>query len=573
MINTYKKEFSKLLNSQITDFFIENYEKDIEITPDNISWDLGFPCFNLSKIFKKSPTVIAIELANTLKNQKTNEFASFEAVWPYINAHIETNNLAKKILIEVLSQKENFWKWSQKNKLILVESPWPNTNKPLHLWHVRNLLLWNSIVNILKFAGYETQRVDIINNRWIHICKSMLAYQKFWNNKQPDKKSDHFVGDRYVEYSKKLDKHPELEQETQEMLIKRENGDQETIQLRQTMNQRAIDWITQTYKRYGTTIDKAYYENDYYIKWKLKVEEEFKKWIFQKDDKWNIIFESKNEHLWQKTVLRADWTSIYSTNDIWVAQWRFEDFNMDKMVYIVWNEQEDYFKVLFEIFEAIWYPFAQNCFHLSYWMISLTSGKMKSREWTVIDADNLADEMQQEAKKIIQDRFPEIPNQELETKSESIALWAIKFFIIKYDVWKNFVFDPKESLSFEWETWPYLQYTYARINSILKKTKNTEFTIENLDFSLLQESEEKKLLLKISEFSEIIQKSAEELKPNLVARFALELAKNFNQYYQKHKIIQENKELELIRVLLIKSTSIVLENCLKLMWISILKEM
>jgi len=572
MIKNYIENFATLLKQEIN-LELQNIIKLIEIPPENISWDLAFPCFVLSKILKKSPNIIAKELAEKLGK-------STEAIGPYINIHIDNAILAKEVITTVLTEKENFWRWKTKSKTILIESPGPNTNKPLHLWHVRNLLLGNAIEEILKFYGFDTKRVDIINDRGIHICKSMLAYKKFGNNQKPNKKTDHFVGDRYVEYNKQLKNHPELEKETKQMLIDRENEEPETRTLRKKMNKRALEWIAQTYKRYWTTIQKAYFESEYYLKGKQKVLEEFKKWTFKKNEtRWDIVFSSQNNHRGEKTVLRSDGTSIYSTNDIWVIQGRYEDFKMDKMIYVVWSEQEDYFKVLFEIFQAIGYPFAKNCHHLSYGMISLTTWKMKSREGTVVDADNLANKMHKEAKILLQERFPDLQTDELEYRAEAIAMSAIKFYIIKYDVNKNFIFDPKDSLKFDGETWPYLQYTYARTCSIINKINNwkqQKTNINNLDFELLTNNEEKNLLLKIAEFHQTIKKSANDYKPNNIARFTLELAKLFNNYYQKHKISQENKinkPLEEVRLSLVNSIKIVLKTSLNLLGIKALEMM
>lgn len=598
MLNKYKQQYAILLQSLIPEFTVDELFALIEMAPDNIEGDLAFPCFRLSKSRKENPNNIARKLGSELikdfseipgRSQKWQSvnvweilnawqlFCDFVVVGGYVNAKLKSAILIENILNEVLKKKDNFGRGEDKWKTILLESPGPNTNKPLHLGHVRNLLLGNTIENVLKFAGYDAKRVDIMNDRGIHICKSMLAYKLFGENAEPNKKTDHFVGDRYVKYAKEAKLDPDLDIQARKMLIQREEGDKDTLNLWKKMNTWAIWWISKTYKRYGTKIDKAYFESDYYLKWKKKVLEALENWIFKKNEKRDIIFCSENEHLGEKVVLRADGTSIYSTNDIGIVQWRFDDFKMDAMVYIVASEQADYFKVLFEIFEALWYSFAKNCLHLSYGMISLPSWKMKSREWTVVEADNLADEMQDEAKKILKERSPDLDEDEVNKRSEAIAMSAIKFFIMRYDVGKNFVFDPKESLSFEGDTGPYLQYTFARANNLLKHGIENGLTLYSSDFVFENKYEinelEHKICLKLSEFPWIVKKSAMEYKPNLIARFVLDLARLFNHYYQEHKILQWDPLVQNIRIKYIEAVGQVMQNWLNLMGIDIIDEM
>ena len=580
MISQYKKYFSELLSKFLPELSQEEILSMIEIPPTDVPWDLAFPCFKLSKLLKKSPNEIALTQFEELKNGKLknesdlfNFFEKFEGLGWYVNAFINVESITKEVLSQILDLKENYGRGEKKNEVIVVESPGPNTNKPLHIWHIRNILLWNSLLEILKFAWFDTKRVDIINDRGIHICKSMLAYQKFWNWSEPDKKSDHFVGDRYVRYAKELENHPEMEKEIVEMLQKREKWDEETMNLRKKMNDRAINWQQVTYKRFGAVIDKAYFESDHYLHWKDLVLDFFNKWIFFKDEKWNLVFQSKEESLGTKAVLRSDWTSIYSTQDIWLAKLRYDDFHMDRMIYVVWNEQIEYFKVLFEIFHSLGFKFAEKCHHMAYGMISVPWWKMKSREGTVVDADDLADEIRDIARQELKSRYSDISAQELEVKSESIALWAIKFFMLKYEVNKWFIFDKNESLSFEGETWPYLQYSYARCFSIIEKWKNGRIEEwKSIDFNLdhnyhLKEQEEKNLIICLGQFAEVVQLSAEQYKPNLIARYLLELAKLFNNFYQKHKVFCDDENLQNARLILVECVRQVLKNWLSLLGI------
>jgi len=581
MINFLKEKYAELLHEFLPQKSIDDIKSLIEISPENISGDLAFPCFILTKDLKKSPNEIAWDLVKSEKWRVKNYpmFDVLEAFGAYVNVHVSVSFLAGKLLPEIFDKKEKFAKWEKKKELILIESPGPNTNKPLHLGHVRNLLLWNSVENIARFAGFKVKRIDIVNDRWIHICKSMLAYKMFWKNKDPDKKSDHFVGDRYVKYATEVKNNPEMEKNIKQMLVDWEDEDPDIRRLWSKMNRWALSWHEVTYERYWTKIEKAYLESDHYKKWKWFVEKWLEKWIFEKNDKWNIICNMEDLHLWKKTILRSDGTSIYITQDLALAELRYNDFKMDRMVYVVWNEQKDHFRSLFEILRRMEFPFAEKLYHLSYGMISLPSGKMKSREWTVVDADNLADDMHLESKKLLIERYTELSENELDEKAEIIAMAAIKFFILKYETEKDFVFDPVESLSFEWETGPYLQYSYARISSIINKANSEELISNRLKqqldvgFSLLKEKEEKALLLKLAEFGSVIEKAGEEYKPNLLVRWCLELAKLFNNYYQKHKILWDDEDLQNVRLFLINSVASVLKQWLNLLWIDVLEKM
>ena len=524
-----------------------------------------FPCFILAKELKKSPIEISKDIASKIKPNKY--INNVKALGPYVNFFVKKEELSKSVLEKIYA--ENNYGSSKNNKTILIESPGPNTNKPLHLGHVRNLVLGNSLVNIYNFLGYKTKRVDIVNDRGVHICKSMLAYDLFGNNKEPDKKTDHFVGDFYVKYSTELKKNPELENKIQTMLVKWENNDSNTRKLWKKMNTWAIKGMQETYKRYGVEMDKAYFESDHYKKGKEYVQEGLKNNIFKKDETGNIYYTDKE--IEKKIVLRADGTSIYITQDIALGKIRYDDYKMDNMVYVVASEQIHHFKVLFKIFEKFKFPFSKGCHHLAYGMVYLPEGKMKSREGTVVDADNLANEIHESAKKEIQKRYPDINMKELDKRAESIGMAAIKFFILKYDAMKDFVFNPKESLSFEGETGPYVQYTCARTYSVLEKCGKK--ITNKVDYSLLNTDEDKAIIKHLKDFPEIIEKAAKEYKPSLITRYLLDLSQLFNLYYHKHKVIQDDKELEKARILLIDSVRKVLKNGLMLLGIDAIEVM
>ena len=592
----------------------------IEIPQDRSMGDFALPCFQFAKALKKSPQDIAINIAKEIENYLVEvafEEDAFtyglkvQAMGPYVNVTLRTWWVAQQTIWDVVAQWDRYGAGDNKNEILVLESPGPNTNKPLHLWHVRNMLLGNALSAIATYAGYEVKKVDIVNDRGIHICKSMLAYREFWNNEEPNKKSDHYVWDWYVRYDQELKKQTEsvfqqyrngdfvqrlevaedviklneiyektwnkkcldeirafAENTTDfsskiiDMLVAWEHWDAEVRLLRRKMRDRALSGMRETYSRYGCYIDKAYYESDHYLKWKEIVLDGLKRWVFKKDSQWNIVCD---EDIWNKILLRKNWTSIYITQDIALGQIRYTDWQMDRMVYVVGNEQADHFKFLFKIFERLGYEFWSKCHHLSYGMISLPDGKMKSREGNVVDADNLADQMQQTSLTQLDERYPDADNTQL---AEHIAMWAIKFFVLKYDAKKDFVFDRDESLSFDGESGPYLQYTHARCNSILDKAKSLEFKADNIDYSKLDQDSERLICLHLSEFTDIVQKAADEYKPSLVARYVLELARMFNTYYQSTKVlVEDDMPLTQARLTLVASVQQVLHNGLQLLWI------
>jgi arginyl-tRNA synthetase len=526
--------------------------------------DYAFPCFFLAKEEKKNPAAIAKELAE--KIMPDSLIAEVRAIGPYVNFFVRHEELSKKVLSSVHNSGKAYGSQPENGKTVLIESPGPNTNKPLHLGHVRNMLLGNSLVNIFRNQGYNTVRVDIVNDRGVHICKSMLAYDLYGEGKEPDKKSDHYVGDFYVKYAVESETHPEFEEKIQEMLKKWEEGDVETRNLWKKMTDWALSGFRITYDRYGVVMDKAYNESDHYMKGKDLVLEGLKDGLFEKDEKGNIIADLTSKGLGKKILLRSDGTSIYITQDMVLAKIRKDDYDMDKLIYVVGNEQIHHFKSLFEIFRMLKYPFADECFHLAYGMVNLPEGKMKSREGKVVDADDLADEMHSISLEEIKRRYPDLGKDEMEKRAEDIAMGAIKFFILKFDPMGDFTFNPRESISFEGETGPYVQYTHARCASILRKLGKE--VREDVDHGLLVTDEEKAIMKLIDQFPETVAKAAQMYKPSLIARLLLDLCQAFNEYYHKTQILQDDKELEGARVLLVSAVKQTLENGLALLGIA-----
>jgi arginyl-tRNA synthetase len=540
----------------------------IEIPPDVSLGDFALPCFSFAKELKKSPHQIAVDLATRIAIPEVR----VEVKGPYLNFFVDSTRFSASILRSIFEKDAEYGK-SISKAVVLVESPGPNTNKPLHLGHLRNILLGDSISRILSWNGKTVHIVNVVNDRGVHICKSMLAYQKFGNNTTPESvnlKSDHFVGKWYVEYSKYEKEHPEVEQEVQEMLVKWENGDSDTIALWKKMNDWALGGFSETYKKLDFTIEKEYYESETYSHGKDVVVKGFESGIFSKDDEGAIIIDLEAKGLGKKVLLRSNGTSVYVTQDIYMAKKRYEDFSFDEMVYVVGNEQEYHFKVLFEVFKFLGWSFGEQCSHFSYGLVNLPDGRMKSREGTVVDTDNLLEEVFAIAKEEVSARYDSLEAAEIDARAKFISEGAIRFFILKHDPKKNFVYNPKESISFEGETGPYVQYTHARICSILRKAniKQGAFSEELLSTPL-----DKELVKLLANFSEVVADAGKKLAPNLLCNYLIKLSQTFNSYYSQNKIIQEDFELQNARLHMISAVKIVISIGLYLLHIHAPEEM
>jgi arginyl-tRNA synthetase len=552
-------------------------------------WDVAVPCFHLAKQLNTSPQEVAQRLVDTIIQWQLsgNPLVSLlecrwawwaKAVQWYLNLRFSGSWYWSAVIERSLTLGDAWGRKSAIGKTMLVESPSPNTNKPLHLGHVRNMLLGSAVTNILRAVGYTVVTTEVVNDRGIHICKSMLAYQKTARWTQPNKKSDHFVGDFYVAYSHYLAGHPEAEYETTQMLQAWEQWDPEVRALWEQMNRWALDWFAETYKRFGVTIQARYFESDHYEAWKELVIEAYEKGVFGKDEKGNIVahFDGEGNHLPPKVLLRADGTSIYITQDLALAAIRNKDFAVDGMIYVVWNEQEDHFKALFLLLKKLWFARADRCYHLSYGMIRLPDWKMKSREGNVVDADTLADDMHRQAFAVLQERHPELEDQELHQRAEAIALWAISFFMLKYEASKDFVFDVRSSLSFEWETWPYIQYTAARCASLLRSGhQSVDRSAIDEWYSALADAEsdkERYLLVDLSRYEDVVADAARTYDPSYVARYLLDLAHSFNSYYHDTRI-RSDDALADVRLTIVKAVLHTMRQASQLLNIVLLDEM
>lgn len=545
----------------------EEIENLISVPPDPKLGDYAFPCFKLDKNAKEA----AEKLMKKIKFPKF--IAKVEVVGPYLNFFLNKSVLAEETLSRIKKEKDKYGSGDSKKKIV-IEFCGPNTNKPLHLGHLRNMALGDATYRILQFYGNKVHPVNIVNDRGIHICQSMLTYQKWGKNKKPDKKGDHFVGDYYVLFSKKADE--DLKNEAQEMLLKWERKDEKTIELWQKMTKWVLDGFNETYKRFGIKFEKEYFESKYYEKGKSLAQEGLKKGVFEKDHTDAIIAPMEKLGLTDKILLRGDDTSLYITQDMYLAELRYQDFKYDKLIYVVASEQNLHFKQLFKILELLKKPYAPNLFHLSYGMVHLPSGRMKSREGTVIDADDLMDEMSKLASKEVKKRYQKLSTKEIQKRSDAIGLAALKFFMLRTDSLRDITFNPEESLSFEGETGPYVQYTHARGCSILRKAgegKSAGKVSDAVDYTLLQQKEELAVLTLLTNFPSVVEEAASHYKPHLVCRFLLDLSQAFNEFYHAHLVISEDKEMMKVRLALVDSTRQVLCNGLGLLGIEALEEM
>jgi arginyl-tRNA synthetase len=570
-----KQYILEKIKKLVPDLNIKSAENLFETPPDVKMGDLALPCFTFAKDLKKTPAEIAKNIACKLK--KDNVIAKIEAQGSYVNFFFQPEYIFKTITTDILTQKEKYGNSDfGKNQKILVEYSGPNTNKPLHLGHARNNILGMALSNLLEAVGYKIIKANLINDRGIHINKSILAYKKWGYGKtyqSENKKSDHFVGDYYVLYDQMKNDCPEIEDEIKTMLKKWEEGDKEILNLWKKMRKWAMDGINETYKRMGTKFDIEYYESDTYKEGKEIAKQGLKDKIFQKEKNGAITIDLTDKGLDKKVLLRGDGTALYATQDIATSKRKFDEHKPDKAIWIVASEQEYHFKVLFEILQKLKIAEKKNLFHLSYGMVKLTTGKMKSREGTIVDLDNLMDELHDLAKKEIQKRDKKIKTKELEKRSEAIGLSALKYFLVKAQPRREIIFNPKKSISFEGNTGPYIQYAYARTHSIIsKKTKKT--LPKNINFGLLGNTEERVLINLLRQFPKAIQLSASENNPSNIANFIYELAQSFNHFYHEHSVLSaESDELVQARLKLIESVGIVLKNGLRLLGIDVVEKM
>ena len=566
-----KLTIAEYLAKHIQSLSLKEIESVIEIPPPNISFSYSFPVYRLSKIEKKNPKEIAQELASNLSLPDYLE--KIEAIGPYLNFKIKSSLVLENIFI-LKSDYGKIYEISKKSKdkplKIVIEYPAPNTNKPLHFGHVRNMLIGRTTASLLRYKNHSVFEVNMNNDRGIHICKSMFAYKKWGEDKEPDKKSDHFVGDFYVKYNKMEQNDESLIKDVQELLRLWEAEDPETRALWEKMNKWAFEGFKETYKKLEITFEKEYFESNYYKNGKSIILENLEKGIFEKTDNGAVLANLKEMYnLPNKILLRGDGTSLYITSDLYLAYLKKIDFNYDKSIYVVGNEQDLYFKQLFAILDMI--GFREDKYHLSYGMISLPEGKMKSREGTIVDADDTIDEMLNLAFREIDKRYPDLAEEEKKFRANLIGMSALRFFILKFNPKSEFVFNPKQSISFEGETGPYIQYCYARIESII--SKSSENIDLDINWDLLNHETEKNLIKQLNYFPEIIDQATQKYSIHLIPQYLLTLCQIFNSFYSLCPVISTNKQLEKARLLLIKCVQINIKIGLAILGIDTLDKM
>jgi arginyl-tRNA synthetase len=559
---------------------------DVGFPPDPQLGHFAVGCFPLSKTLRCSPAEIAKTLAAGITTDDVIQAAV--ASGPYINFTLDPRRLFGDTFAGISPTGQKYGdSRAGEGRRVMVEYLSPNTNKPLHLGHLRNAALGMAVSRMLAAVGHPVVKSILINDRGVHICKSMLAWERFANGATPPSegvKGDHFVGQWYVRYAIETERDPSLETGIQEMLQKWESGDPHTLALWKRMNQWVYDGFAETYRSFGMEFDVFYYESETYKLGKDVIAAGLRKGIFATDERGNTVFHlpekdfglEKNGSPKKVTVLRPDGTSLYITQDIGTAILKVAEHRLDSSVYVVGSEQEHHFKCLFAILNALGYAWAANCRHLSYGMVYLPEGKMKSREGKVVDADDLIAAMQELAEEEIRRRDPErsLSEEEIRRRAEVIGVGAIKYYLLRVRPAQSINFDPAESISFDGFTGPYCQYAYARIFGIIEKAGRRGLLEQEADFGLLGNLEELLLLKMLIQFPEELASGVAEYNPARVAAHVFNTARAFNQFYNKHAVIQaDSLPLAAARLALIQATAAVLKRGLELLGIGVLENM
>ncbi len=547
----------------------------IAATRKDFEGDYTLVVFPLLRISKAAPEATGQAIGEWVV-ANCEEVASFNVVKGFLNFCL-SSKFWNETLCQISSDGD-FGQLPSTGKTIMVEFSSPNTNKPLHLGHVRNNLLGSSVSDILKAAGNNVIKATLVNDRGVHICKSMYAWQKRFDGATPEstgKKGDHLVGDCYVEYAKMEKEDPAVLEDVHKMLVDWENGDPQVRALWKMMNGWVFEGFEQTYKALGISFDKTYYESQTYLLGKELVQKGLEKGVFVKDPDGSVWCNLTADGLDRKILLRSDGTSVYITQDLGTAERRFEESHLDSHVYVVGNEQDYHFQVLKLILSKLGFDWAERIYHLSYGMVELPEGKMKSREGTVVDADDLIEKMYQEAKTTSEDsgKLADMSQEEKESLYHMIGLGALKYFILKVDPKKTMLFDPKESIDFNGNTGPFIQYTHARIKSILRKAEGEGKQAE-VEESVELSAKEVRLVKILSSYLIKVKEAADSFSPALIANYCYDLSKEFNQYYHDTPILKETDEQVLsMRLSLISSIAVILEKAMGLLGIQLPERM
>ena len=595
-----KVAVKELYGQEVADSMVQ-----IQKTKSTFEGNLTVVVFPFLKISKKKPENTAQEIGEYLKQNCSNVVADFNVVKGFLNLCIAP--AAWVALLNTINAEAKFGEKpvTENSPLVMIEYSSPNTNKPLHLGHVRNNLLGWSLAQIMEANGNKVIKTNIVNDRGIHICKTMLAWLKWGNGETPEtsgKKGDHLIGDYYVAFDKhyreeiaelkaqyikegmeeeaateKAKAEAPLIKEAHEMLVKWENNDPEVRALWQKMNNWVYAGFDETYKMMGVSFDKIYYESNTYLEGKKKVEEGLEKGLFFRKDDNSVWADLTNEGLDQKLLLRSDGTSVYMTQDIGTADLRFKDFPIDKMIYVVGNEQNYHFQVLSILLDRLGFKWGKDLVHFSYGMVELPNGKMKSREGTVVDADDLMAEMIKDARQTSDElgKFKDMSEEERQEISRIVGLGALKYFILKVDARKNMLFNPEESIDFNGNTGPFIQYTYARIRSIMRKAAAEGIEIPaELGADAPINEKEIDLIQKMNDFAAAVADAGNNYNPGGIANYCYELTKEFNQFYHDYSILNAESEAEKItRLVLAANVAKILKNGMSLLGIEVPERM
>ncbi len=590
LINIIKEKAIEAINEL---YGITFSEKDFQVntTKPEFEGDYTIVLFSLIKSLRMSPDALGNQLGEKLVSDHADLFGGYNIIKGFLNLEIKP-----KILLEMLNkhfQDPCFGKAPMNGQKVMVEYSSPNTNKPLHLGHLRNNFLGRSIAEILKANGYEVVKSCIVNDRGIHICKSMIAWKRYANGATPNSthtKGDHFVGDYYVKFNDAYkqevedlvstgmdkataEKEAPIMKETQQMLLDWEQGNPDVMELWRTMNGWVYAGFEVTYKRIGSDFAKTYYESDTYLLGKGTVELGLQKNIFYKKEDGSVWIDLTSEGLDEKLVLRKDGTSVYITQDIGLAQKKYEEFGMDTSIYVIGDEQNYHMKVLQLICKKLGLPYADGIHHLSYGMVELPTGKMKSREGTVVDADDLIDEMISISSEHTRSlgKVKDFNEDELESLYDTIGIGALKFFLLRVDPKKKMIFNPEESIDFHGFTGPFIQYTHARIKSVLRKS---EIDVSVNTFNSALHPSEKELLLLAEQFEQILKQAADSLDPSTIAIYLFQLAQSFNSFYAALSIVNaENEEKRQLRLKLASLVATILSSGMLLLGINVPEKM
>ena len=588
--NAAKEAVKELYGMDATEKMLQ-----LQKTRSEFEGNLTLVVFPFVKAARKSPEQTAQEIGEYLVAH-CSAVDKFNVVKGFLNLSVGEGAWLQ--LLEAIDKDDRFGmkQATEESPLVMIEYSSPNTNKPLHLGHVRNNLLGWSLAQIMEANGNKVVKTNIVNDRGIHICKSMLAWLKYGNGETPEssgKKGDHLIGDYYVAFDKhyreevkelmaqgmdeeKAKQEAPLIKEAHEMLVKWENNDPEVRALWEKMNNWVYAGFDETYKKMGVSFDKIYYESQTYLKGKAKVEEGLAKGLFERHEDNSVWADLTNEGLDQKLLLRSDGTSVYMTQDIGTAEMRFKDYPIDKMIYVVGNEQNYHFQVLSILLDRLGFKWGKELVHFSYGMVELPNGKMKSREGTVVDADDLMDLMVEDAYKTSMElgKFDDMTEEERREIARIVGMGALKYFILKVDARKNMLFNPEESIDFNGNTGPFIQYTYARIRSILRKAQNNLNSPNILNIQIALSNKEIELIQKMSEFGAAVEQAGKDYSPSGIANYCYELTKVFNQFYHDFSILNEpDEQKKAVRLMLAKNVAKIIKNGMSLLGIEVPERM